>query len=194
MKSTSEIRRENLKGIVSENFGGKQIRLATALQTQPNLVSRWLNGVKSIGDSVARKIEAAAQKPVNWLDSEHVTHLERAAALTARSELGKIVAANLRAWMESSGKLSSQQKVANASGVSQATVNRLLHNESSITLDNLAAISAAVDRRPFELLLAPNDDGIIHYDIIAFAALTPDEKALIESLIEVIILRNRQTD
>ncbi len=59
---------KNLNDLIDREFNGVQTRMAEKLGTQANLVNRWALGKKVIGDQVARKIEAAANKPGNWLD------------------------------------------------------------------------------------------------------------------------------
>ncbi|MBI6263898.1 transcriptional regulator, partial [Proteus mirabilis] len=68
MKSIQDVRRQNLNDLIDREFNGVQTRMAEKLGTQANLVNRWALGKKVIGDQVARKIEAAANKPRNWLD------------------------------------------------------------------------------------------------------------------------------
>lgn len=192
MKSINDIRRDNLRDIIDRDFNRTQSRLAERLECQPNLVSRWVKGVKTIGDSVARKIEKAANKPTYWLDVDH--YLSIAAGTEQEevsSEIGVVVAENLQRWMESNRALSSQQKVAEAAGVSQATINRLLRNEASITLNNLAAIAGAFGRRPYELIVPPGDTGMIKYDHSRYALLPENEKAKIESFIDFTFSQNQ---
>ena len=57
MKSIHDVRRENLKDVIDREFNGVQSRLAERMVTQPNLINRWANGKKIIGDQSARKIE-----------------------------------------------------------------------------------------------------------------------------------------
>lgn len=71
MKSIQDIRRQNINDIIDRDFNGVQTRLAEKLGTQANLVNRWARGQKVVGDTVARKIEKAANKPSNWLDVDH---------------------------------------------------------------------------------------------------------------------------
>lgn len=193
MKSINDIRRDNLRDIIDRDFNRTQSRLAERLECQPNLVSRWVKGVKTIGDSVARKIEKAANKPTYWLDVDH--YLSVAAGTeqeAASSEIGLVVAGNLQRWMDSNRALSSQQKVAEAAGVSQATVNRLLRNEASISINNLESIAQAFGRRAYELIVPPGDNSVINYDHSNYALLPEIEKAKIESYIEFILSQNKQ--
>lgn len=191
MKSINDIRRDNLRDIIDRDFNKTQSRLAERLECQPNLVSRWVKGVKTIGDSVARKIEKAANKPTFWLDVDHyLTMVAGVEQEEEHSEIGVVVASNLQRWMESNRAFSSQHKVAEAAGVSQATINRLLRNEASITLNNLAAIAAVFGRRAYELIVPPGDTGMIKYDHSRYALLPETEKAKIESFIDFILAQN----
>ncbi|AYC20089.1 hypothetical protein DZA65_03214 [Dickeya dianthicola] len=193
MKSIYDIRRENLQEVLRAAFDGKQSRLAERLEIQPNLVSRWENGKKNIGTASARKIELAGRLPQAWMDTDHV--LSRAAGETKNqgepTSIGMIAAANLSRWMAEHRRLNSQQRVADASGVSQATINRMLNNEASITLNNMAAIAEAFGRRPYEMIIAHDDDSIIQYDHTQYAALPGIEKDKIHSFIEFILQQNR---
>ena len=64
-----ETRRTRLRQLVVASFGGQQVRLATAIDRQPDYVSRMLNGKKRIGEKLARIIESSADKPNGWLDT-----------------------------------------------------------------------------------------------------------------------------
>jgi len=52
-----EVRRQNLARLINERFGGKQKRLADAIDRQPDYVSRVLKGKKNVGEIFARHIE-----------------------------------------------------------------------------------------------------------------------------------------
>ncbi|EIZ8816805.1 helix-turn-helix domain-containing protein [Cronobacter sakazakii] len=193
MKSIYDIRRENLSDILRRDFDGKQSRLAERMGIQPNLVSRWENGVKNIGSNSARRIEEAARRDSHWLDVDH--ELAQLAATDDSDEvstdIGTLAAATLRTWMEQNGQMS-QQRVADASGVSQATINRFLRQEASITLNNLAAIAEAFGRRAYEMILPKNDASLIEYDHSRYAALPEQEKAKIRSFIEFVMSQNNK--
>lgn len=189
MKSIYDIRRENLSEIINRDFDANQTRLAERLGIQQNLVSRWETGAKNIGSNAARRIEETARRPAYWLDFDHQlipSEPVQEDSAAAPSAVGAIAAANLRRWMQQSGEMS-QQQVADASGVSQATINRFLRNEASITLNNLAAIAEAFNKCPYEMLQPP---GALEYDIGSYAALPPGEKEKIQSFIEFIIAQN----
>lgn len=193
MKSINDIRRYNLRDIIDRDFGGTQTRLAERMEIQPNLVSRWLKGTKTIGDSVARKIEVAARRPRFWLDSDHVLAIAAGAEnVDGETEIGAIAADNLRRWMDGSKELCSQQKVADRAGVGQSTVNRLLRNEASVTIGNLASVAEAFGRRPYELLIDRTDDSIIQYDRSMYAALPAAEKEKINAFIEFVFQQNQK--
>ncbi|ELY4225664.1 helix-turn-helix domain-containing protein [Cronobacter sakazakii] len=193
MKSIYDIRRENLSDILRRDFDGKQSRLAERMGIQPNLVSRWENGVKNIGSNSARRIEEAARRDSHWLDVDH--ELAQLAATDdsddVSTDIGTLAAATLRTWMEQNGQMS-QQRVADASGVSQATINRFLRQEASITLNNLAAIAEAFGRRAYEMILPKNDASLIEYDHSRYAALPEQEKAKIRSFIEFVMSQNNK--
>jgi len=84
MLDIQQIRRINTARIVDENFGGVNRRLADRLNElrnpdegviQASYITRILkpdaSGARKIGNQTARRIEAAAGKPLNWLDQEH---------------------------------------------------------------------------------------------------------------------------
>ncbi|EPT7030649.1 helix-turn-helix domain-containing protein [Cronobacter malonaticus] len=173
-------------------FDGKQIRLSERLGVQQNLVSRWGSGTKNIGDKVARRIEEAARVESHWMDVDHQLAMmlesqEREAAPTNTSELAASI---LKKWMEAEGL--SQQKVASASGVSQATINRLLRNESSISVNNLASIAESFGRQAYEMILPPDAPGLISYDHKLYAALPQQEKEKILTFIDFVMSQNNK--
>jgi SOS-response transcriptional repressor LexA len=68
-----EIRRQNLKRLLKQRFGGKQVRLASAIDRQPGYISRCLSDGahrKRIGEDLARSIEASLDLQQGWLDQE----------------------------------------------------------------------------------------------------------------------------
>ncbi|MCR0998684.1 helix-turn-helix domain-containing protein [Serratia rubidaea] len=198
MKSINDIRRENLRDIINTYFDGKQVRLAEKLENNANLISRWLKPAdhkdhKSIGDSVARKLEAAANKPKFWLDRDHMLAMAAGAEPEQEeTEIGAIVAKNLELWMSNNRDLSSQAKVAHAAGIGQATVGRVLNREGNTTLNNLEAIAGAFGRRGYELLLKQKDPTIINYDRTQYAKLSDEDKAKIESFIDFVMMQARK--
>ena len=190
MKSIHDIRRDNLKDLIDREFNGVQSRLAERMEIEPNLVSRWSNNKKKIGDTVARKIEKAGNKPTNWLDVDHYFAMQDDVAQMDVGQIGEVAAHNLKAWMGSNRELSSQQKLAEASGISQASINRMLRNEVSITIANLDAIAAAFGRRGYELLIPPNDPATINYDRSRYALLPEAEKDNIKNFIDFVMVKN----
>lgn len=66
-----EIRRKNLRRLIDEKFERKQANLATAIDVQPDYISRCLSGKKGIGEDLARKLEAISGKEKYWLDLDH---------------------------------------------------------------------------------------------------------------------------
>lgn len=190
MKSIQDVRRENLKDLITREFNGVQSRLAERLETQPNLVNRWSRGGKVIGDQVARKIEKAGNKPTNWLDIDHSLTAAAIPEDYEPSDTGELAARNLQAWMQDNRELSTQGKLAKASGVAQATINRMLNNEASVSISTLESIAAAFGRRGYELLISPRDPSSISYDRMKYALLPESEKDKIESYIDFVISQN----
>ncbi len=93
MKSIRDVRRQNLNDLIDREFNGVQTRMAEKLGTQANLVNRWALGKKVIGDRVARKIEAAANKPRNWLDIDRSLSQEGFQPV-GPSDIGQLAAHN----------------------------------------------------------------------------------------------------
>lgn len=204
MKSIQDIRIQNINDLINREFDGTQTRLAERLNTQPNLVNRWARGLKTIGDQVARKIEKAARKPVNWLDVDHSLAMQQLSAAEDEQQaglaqpgvkfadygdLGVLAAENLRNWMRQSEKLKTQRLLSEASGIAQSSINRMLNNEVSITIDTLDALASAFGRQGYELLLHPHDPACINYDRAQYARLPQAEKNNIESYIKFVIAK-----
>jgi transcriptional regulator with XRE-family HTH domain len=98
------------------------------------------------------------------------------------TKIRRVAAARLREWMAGDSRLNTQVKVANAAGIAQASVQRLLSCKESSTVDKLAAIAGAFCRSAAELLEDPEEDGI-RYDRTAFRRLKDSDKASIERFI-----------
>lgn len=64
------IRRERLGQLINERFSGKQADLATHAGIPANLISRYMTGLKGIGEDMARKIESACRLAPHWLDKK----------------------------------------------------------------------------------------------------------------------------
>lgn len=190
MKSIQDVRRQNLNEMIDREFNGVQTRLAEKLGTQANLVNRWSRGQKVIGDTVARKLEVAANKPKNWLDIDHTMTAAAVPEDYEPSDTGELAARNLQAWMQGNRELSTQGKLAKASGVAQATINRMLNNEASVSISTLESIARAFGRRGYELLINPRDPASLRYDRTKFASLPESERSKIESYIDFVITQN----
>ena len=146
------------------------------LELQANLVNRWALGKKVIGDQVARKIEAAANKPRNWLDIDHSLSQEGFQPV-GPSDIGQLAAHNLERWMSKSRDLSTQGKLHRASGVAQVTISRLLNNEVSVSISTLENVASAFGRHGYELLIHPHDPATINYDRFALRIVTRNRES-----------------
>lgn len=84
MLDIQTIRRRNAVRILQERFGGVKAQLASRMNAvrapgegliQASYVTRLLkegaSGARLIGDDMARRIERAGEKPLNWLDQNH---------------------------------------------------------------------------------------------------------------------------
>ena len=191
MKSIQDVRRQNLNDMIDREFDGVQTRLAEKLGTQANLVNRWARGQKTIGDSVARKLEVAANKPRNWLDIDRSLSQEGFQPV-GPSDIGEVAAHNLARWMSESRELSTQGKRSRVCGVAQVTISRLLNNEVSVSISTLENIASAFGRRGYELLIPPNDPAAISYDRARYASLPEADKDKIESYIDFVISQDQK--
>lgn len=64
-----QIRLTNLRALIERE--GAVSQLALRLQISPIYIYRVLDGKFNVGDSMARKIEEAYQRPAGWMDSIH---------------------------------------------------------------------------------------------------------------------------
>ncbi|ANY85957.1 S24 family peptidase [Pseudomonas putida] len=73
-----EIRRQNLRELVTERFNGRIAGLAEAIERAPSYLSRCLSGKpehrKRVGEALARDIEDRLDLPRFWLDVACVTN------------------------------------------------------------------------------------------------------------------------
>lgn len=74
--SISDIRRENLVDVIRRYFDDNQTRLAERMCVQASVISRWVKGNRTVGNSSARRVEQAAGKPKYWLDMKHSARKE----------------------------------------------------------------------------------------------------------------------
>ena len=67
-----EIRRENARSLADQ--AGGQVEFGRALDMVPSQVSQLIGRtpIKNIGNSIAKRIEQAFEKPAGWLDVRHV--------------------------------------------------------------------------------------------------------------------------
>jgi len=73
MKNTAEVRRLNLIEYIAKNFSGNRAAFCRATGKNPNLINLVLSGNKdyarTIGEKLARDIEARSNLAKGWLDS-----------------------------------------------------------------------------------------------------------------------------
>lgn len=91
------------------------------------------------------------------------------------------LARRLRELMDSRPDLDTQTKVANRSGVGQSTIQRLLAQEQSATIDMLDKIAAPFGLKPWELLLPDMADAKL---VRAFGKLAESDKNRILAFME----------
>lgn len=79
MKPVAQIRRENLRRLIDEEFNGNGAALAERIgrdrRNGTKQVSAWLHH-KAMRDETARQIEAACMKPSGWLDTPNEGDME----------------------------------------------------------------------------------------------------------------------
>jgi hypothetical protein len=72
-----DIRLENLATVIRDHFGGRQVRLADALNRQSNSISRYFSksrtNHRAISDNTAREVETLLSLPGGWMDIRHTT-------------------------------------------------------------------------------------------------------------------------
>lgn len=192
MKSIRDIRRDNLVYILEKHYEGKQNRLAEKLECAPNVISRYLSSSdlkshRDISDPIARKIEYITRLPKYWMDSDHLGgNIEETSSERANTVIGKIVSDNLTTFMMIDG-VRSQAQLSVKSKLGQSTINRIVKNEASATIDSLEAIAKALGRKPYELMLPPDDNNVLKYDHKKFAELPWSAKEEIQDFIEFVI-------
>jgi len=74
MKSSEQVRAENLEILVREKAGGKASVLATLVKKNETLISRWRSvnkNWKKMSPDTAREFERALNLPMNWMDQDH---------------------------------------------------------------------------------------------------------------------------
>lgn len=199
MKSISDIRKDNLIFVIERYYDGKQKNLANVLGCAPNVISRYLSSSdlkshRDLSDPIARKIEYLTKLPKYYMDKDHLnTPAELIADELSRSptDIGRVLGDNITTFMLVDG-FKSQAQLSVKSGLGQATINRIIKNESSATIDSVASIASALGRKPYELLMSKEDDDILHYDHKKFSALPWNEKEKIQDFIEFIISKNEK--
>ncbi|WP_144409749.1 helix-turn-helix domain-containing protein [Cupriavidus basilensis] len=96
-----------------------------------------------------------------------------------------VLATTLARWMAQRPDLDTQMKVADASGLGQTTIGRVLNGKVSATIDILEALGLAFGRDPGELIR--QDSAGINYEMDRYARLPDYEKARVEAFIKHVI-------
>lgn len=197
MKNISDIRRDNLIFVLEKYYDGRQKNIANALNCAPNLISRYLSSSdlkshRTISDPMARKIEYLTRLPKYYMDKDHLNPPSEAVVDDPiQTDVGKALSDNITTLMMIED-VQSQAQLAVKSGLSQATVNRIIKNETSATVDSVAAIAKALNRKPYELLMSKEYDDLLHYDHKRYSELPWTEKEKIQDFIEFIINKNER--
>lgn len=127
-KIKHQIRRERLGQLIKEQFSGKQVLFAEHVGIPANLISRYLQGVKGIGEDMRIKIEESCKRPRGWLDGEKniLSAPEMPRRIAPRSGIN--IKQNLTTLM-TNHKVNSNS-LALATKVPQPTIHRILSGES----------------------------------------------------------------
>lgn len=100
------IRLNNLKTVLEQDFGDKQVLLANAIGVAANNISRYFSGNqkhrRNISDETARAIEAATGRPFGWMDIHHGQDMDNATRLLRNPQLVPLISwVTAGAWCES---------------------------------------------------------------------------------------------
>lgn len=68
LNKRKKIKQSRLKELIDIKFEGKQVLFAEKTGITANLVSRYVRGVKGIGEDMQDRIEDKCGLPINWLD------------------------------------------------------------------------------------------------------------------------------
>lgn len=105
----------------------------------------------------------------------------------------KQAALTLSQWIEANKELGSEKKVADAAGIGQATVNRILNCDGSTSIGVLSAIARAFGRDAYELILPPGAGEAIEYDRHELEGLPQEERNKITAFIQFIVSQNKES-
>lgn len=196
MKDINEVRKDNLIFVLEKYYDGKQNTLADALGCAPNIISRYLSSPslkshRNVSNAVARKIEYITRMQKYWMDADHYNQQdENTEDIYSPTEIGAILADNISTFMLTNG-IKSQTQLSAKSKLGQSTINRIIKNETSATVDSVDSIAKGLRCKAYELLIPSDDTNIIRYDQKRYATLSPAEKEQIEDFIEFIIGRSK---
>ena len=74
MRTSADIRRENLRYLIDTKFQGVKNRLANHIGVTHMQIARIFHAgesARNVGDRLARKIEAGCDLATGWLDQDH---------------------------------------------------------------------------------------------------------------------------
>ncbi|WP_232456423.1 helix-turn-helix domain-containing protein [Burkholderia ubonensis] len=105
-----------------------------------------------------------------------------------KTPLRKVLARNVRRYMEMSEHIRTQVQLAKAAGVAQSSVARVLKGEIDTQLYIIEALAGAIGVPPGALLTDDqSEQELLRFDRSLVAALPESEKAKIESYIEFVL-------
>lgn len=111
-----------------------------------------------------------------WMDADHYNQQdENTENVYSPTEIGTILADNISTFMLTNG-IKSQTQLSAKSKLGQSTINRIIKNETSATVDSVDSIAKGLGCKAYELLIPSDDTNIIRYDQKRYATLSPQKK------------------
>jgi len=95
------------------------------------------------------------------------------------------LASNLRTQMQRSAKLSTQAKLAKAAGITQSSVNRVLHSEAGASIDTVEKLSDGLQVPAIMLLADPHQANFLQ----AWLSLNDEDQARVLSFMQIANLK-----
>lgn len=128
---------------------------------------------------------------LNGLHARNISHgiaIFRQYAGMNKTPLRKILARNVRHYMETCEHIRTQVKLAKAAGLAQSSIARVLKGEIDTQLYVIEALASAIGVPPSALLTDDaSEQQLLRFDRSLVAALPEAEKAKIESYIEFVL-------
>ena len=91
-----EARRQRLRQLRDDRFGGSNTELARALGKQPDYISRAILGRKVVGEAFARELETTLSLPARWMDGDAVAAIAQDRVFLDAEVLARCISATAR--------------------------------------------------------------------------------------------------